>query len=181
MNAIFLLATASLVEQAQSTGRQFGFNTADFLAQVISFLLVAVLLRALAYKPIVAMLEERRQRIAEGVANAEKIQQELARTQTERQEILKQANQQANHLVEEARAAALRLREEETRKAKMAAEQILAHAREASARERALARDELRKEIGRLVVATAAQVTGRVMTPEDQERLIAETARQLAA
>ena len=79
------------------------------------------------------MLEERRQRIAEGLANAEKIKAELARTEAQRLEVLAQANAQATKLIEEARAAAARVQEQETQKAIAAAEQIIAKAREAAA------------------------------------------------
>src|SRR3954470_20208613 len=102
-----------LMDLAKSTGEQFGFNTSLFVSQVISFLIVAFLLKKFAYNPIVQVLEERRQRIAEGLANAEKIKQELAQTEASRQQILNQANTQANKLIEEARAAAAKVQESE--------------------------------------------------------------------
>jgi F-type H+-transporting ATPase subunit b len=40
---------------------------------------------------------------------------------------------------------------------------------------------EMKKELGRLVVDTTAKVTGKVLTPDDQQRLSEETARQVAA
>ena len=51
---------------ARETGETFGFDLRIFLSQVISFVIVALLLRKFAYKPILGVLEERRQRIAEG-------------------------------------------------------------------------------------------------------------------
>jgi len=50
------------------TAREFGVDWPHFLAQVISFCIVAFLLQRFAYKPVVTILEERRQRIAEGLA-----------------------------------------------------------------------------------------------------------------
>src|SRR5205085_6473837 len=88
------------------TAKQFGVDWPHLIAQIISFGIVAFLLQRFAYKPVLAILEERRQRIAEGLANAEKIKTELARAETQRQEILTQANSQALKLIEEARAAA---------------------------------------------------------------------------
>ncbi len=127
------------------------------------------------------MLEARRQKIAEGLANAEKIKAELARTEAERRRILAEAGDQANKLIEEARAAAARVRAEETQKAIAAAEQILAKAREAAAQERVQMLAELKRHVGRLVVQTTATVTGKVLTPEDQRRLAEETEKQLSA
>src|SRR5688500_19386444 len=115
MTDFFLLAAAGggLGEIARQTGEQFGFNTSLFISQLISFCIVAFLLHRFAYKPILKVLEERRQLIEESLANAEKIKQELARTEAARQETLTQANNQANKLIEEARAAAAKVQEAE--------------------------------------------------------------------
>ncbi len=118
-----------------------------------------------AYKPILKVLEERRQRIADGLANAEKIKQELARTEAMRQEVLDKANAQATKLIEEARAAAARVQEQETQKAIAQAEQIITKAREAATLERQRMLTELKREVGALVVRTTAAVTGKVLTP----------------
>jgi len=165
---------------AADIAHQFGLNTPDFIAQVISFSLVALLLYKFAYHPILKVLEDRRQRIAEGLANADKIKAELERTEAARLEVLDKANSQANKLIEEARQAASRVREEETQKAIAAAEQIMSKAREAAAADHARMLTELKREVGRLVVQTTATVTGKVLTPEDQKRLAEETSRQLA-
>jgi F-type H+-transporting ATPase subunit b len=163
------------------TARDFGVNWEHFFAQVLSFSIVAFLLHRFAYKPILGVLEERRQRIAESLANAERVKAELASTEAARQEVLAKAGAQADKLIEEARAAAARLQEAETQQAIAAAEQILAKAREATAQDHARMLAELRAEVGRLVVDTTAKVTGKVLTLEDQRRLAEETNRQLAA
>ena len=163
------------------TARDFGVDWPHLISQIVSFLIVAGALVVLAYKPILNVLDERKRRIAEGLANAEKIKQELARTEAARQEVLNQANLQANRLIEEARAAAARVQEQETQKAIAAAEQIIAKAREAAAQDHARMLTELRREVGRLVVETTAKVTGKILTIEDQRRLAEETNRQLAA
>src|SRR6266542_751923 len=183
MNQCILFAgiASDLAETARSTAEKFGFDWAHFGAQVINFLIVAVALTVFAYKPILNVLEERKKRIAEGLANAERIKQELARTEAARQDVLNQANLQANKLIEEARAAAARVQEQETQKAIAAAEQIIAKAREAAAQDHARMLAELKREVGRLVVETTAKVTGKILTVEDQQRLAEETNRQLAA
>jgi F-type H+-transporting ATPase subunit b len=163
------------------TARQFGVDWPHLIAQIISFAIVAFLLQRFAYKPVVDMLEERRQRIAEGLANAEKIKAELARTEAQRLEVLAKANDQANKLIEEARAAAARVQEQETQKAIAAAEQIIVKAREAAAQDHARMITELKREVGRLVVQTTATVTGKILTPEDQKRIAEETAKQVAS
>ena len=84
-------------------------------------------------------------------------------------------------MIEEARAAAARVREQETQKAIAAAEQIMVKAREAAAQDHDRMLAELKREVGRLVVQATATVTGKILTPEDQRRLAEETAKQVAA
>lgn len=170
-----------LAKNATDTAQTFGLDWPHFIAQVISFSLVAGLLFKFAYKPILTVLEERRQRIADGLANADKIKAELARTEAMQREVLDKAHIQATKLIEEARAAAARVQEQETQKAIAQAEQIIAKAREATALERSKMLTDLRREVVTLVVRTTTQVIGKVLSPEDQQRLSEETRRQLAA
>jgi len=167
------------MDQINEIARTFGVDWTHLISQVISFSIVCVLLYFFAYKRVLTMLEERRQRIAEGLANAEKIKAELARTEAQRLEVLTQANAQAAKLIEEARAAAARVQEQETQRAIATAEQIMAKAREAAAQDHARMLVELKREVGRLVVQTTATVTGKILTAEDQKRLAEETARQV--
>ncbi|HET7625426.1 MAG TPA: F0F1 ATP synthase subunit B [Verrucomicrobiae bacterium] len=172
---------SDLAEMGRKTAQTFGVDWSHFIAQAISFCIVAALLYFFAYKRVLTILETRRQRIAEGLANAEKIKAELQRTEAARLEILNKANAQANQAIEEARAAAAKVQEQETQKAIAAAEQIIAKAREAAAADHARMLAELKREVGRLVVQTTATVTGKVLTPDDQKRLAEETSKQLAA
>src|SRR5215470_18098756 len=165
------------MDQINDVARTFGVDWPHLAAQIISFSIVCVLLYKFAYKRVLTMLEERRQRIAEGLANAEKSKAELAKAQEQRQEALNQANAQAYKLIDEARAAAARVQEQETQKAIAAAEQIIAKAREAAAQDHARMLAELKREVGRLVVQATTTITGKILTPDDQRRLAEETAK----
>jgi F-type H+-transporting ATPase subunit b len=180
MHALALQAVAESGGQIGEVARTFGVDWTHLGAQIISFGIVCAVLYALAYKPILRILEARRQQIASGLANAEKIKAELARIEVERQNVLMKADGEGKRLIEEARAAAARVQTEETQKAIAAAEQSLVRAREAAERDRAQMLAELRREVGRLVVQTTATVTGKVLTTEDHRRLAEETARQLS-
>jgi len=96
-------------------------------------------------------------------------------------EVLEKANAQATKLIEEARAAAARVQEQETQKAIAQAEQIITKAREAAALERQRMLTDLKREVVGLVVQVASTTTGKILTAEDQQRLAEETRRQLAA
>ena len=178
---IATLLAASALDSARETLETFGWNPWMFLSQVVSFVIVAWLLRWYAYKPILAILEERRQRIAEGLLNADKIKQQLAEAEKRYAEILAKANAAAEKMIEEARESASHVAERKQQEAVAAAEQIMAKAREASAIEHERTMIELKHELGRLVVDTTAKVTGKVLTPEDQRRLQEEAARQLVS
>lgn len=177
----FLAAAAEPGNPVEVIAKQFGVTWQLLISQIILFVIVALALKKFAYGPILKMLDERKQRIAEGLANADKIKTELARTEAARLEILNAANTQANKLIEEARAAAGKVKDVETQKAIAEAAQIIAKAREASALEKAAELAKLRREVGRLVVQTTTQVTGKILTTEDQQRLAEETTKQLAA
>jgi F-type H+-transporting ATPase subunit b len=181
MDALALQTVAESSGQIAQVARTFGVDWPHLAAQIVSFGIVCVVLYGFAYKPILRMLEARRQQIATGLAHAEEIRNRLAQIEGERQHVLMKAAVEGRQLIEDARTAAARVQAEETRKATAAAEQILARAREAAARNRARMLAELKREIGRLVVETTATVTGKVLTAEDHRRLAEETARQLAA
>src|SRR6266481_830007 len=181
MKMMIAAATSGgIVDMLRDTADTFGWNPWLFLSQVISFAIVALLLRRFAYKPILAVLEDRRRRIEEGLINADKIKKELAEAEKRYQEIVAKANADAQKMIDEARESSSHLAERKQQEAITAAEQILAKAKEAAALEHERQMQTLKRELGRLVVDTTAKVTGKVLTPEDQKRLQEEAARQVA-
>src|SRR5712692_4853829 len=182
LSVLFLAqANTGILESARQTADTFGWNWQLFLSQVVSFCIVAFLLRRFAYKPILGVLEERRRRIEEGLINADKIKKELAEAEKRYAEILAKANADAQKMIDEGRESSAHLAERKQQEAVAAAEQIIAKAREASAIEHERTMEALKRELGRLVVDTTAKVTGKVLTADDQRRLQEEAARQLAS
>lgn len=180
MSLTILAAAGGFTDLVKDTAETFGWNLKLFLSQVISFVLVAILLRRFAYQPILNVLHERRERIAEGLRNAEKIKQQLAEAEKHHAEVLAKAHAEAQKMIDEARESSAHLADRKLQEAIVAAEQVMARAREASALEHERTMAELKREVGRLVVETTAKVTGKVLTSEDQRRLQEEAARQLA-
>ena len=181
MDVLALQTVAESSGQLAQVARTFGVDWPHLVAQIVSFGIVCTVLYTFAYQPILRMLEARRQQIATGLAHAEEIRKRLAHIEIERQQVLATADSDGRQLIEEARVAAARVAADEASKATAAAEQILIRAREAAAWERARMLDELKHEVGRLIVETTANVTGKVLTAEDHRRLAEETARQLVA
>src|SRR5207247_4269678 len=92
MNVMIAATTGGFTEMLRDTADTFGWNPWLFFSQVISFAIVALLLTRFAYKPILAVLEERRRRIEEGLLNAEKIKKQLAEAEQRHADILAKAN-----------------------------------------------------------------------------------------
>jgi F-type H+-transporting ATPase subunit b len=179
MIALLLLAEPNSGGQIQQIASTFGVDWPHLLSQIISFSVVCLLLHRFAYKPILKILDERRQQIAQGIADTEKIRTELAQAEAACRNIVLQANGHASKLIEEAHAAAGRVQDQETQKAIAAAEQILAKSREAAAQEHARMLAELKREVGQLVVQAATRLTGRILTSEDQRRMAEDTIERL--
>jgi F-type H+-transporting ATPase subunit b len=180
MNAFVFLIAAQSDSQIAQIARTFGVDWPHLGAQIISFSIVCAVLYKFAYRRILEMLEQRRQQIALGIANAEKIKAELDKTESQRLEVIAHAHTQGSKFIEEARAAAARVQQEETNKAVAAAEQIVKKAHEAAAQDHDRMLAELKRELGNLVVQATTTVTGKILTAEDQRRLAEETSKQIA-
>ena len=181
MLALLLQPPTEAVGQVERIARTFGVAWPHLIAQTLSFTVVCALLYWLAYRPILQMLEQRRQQIADGLANAEQVRAELAKTEAMRHEVLTKAHAEAKGIVRDARAAATRIEAQGAQQANATAQEILAKAHQATEREHALMLGDLKREVGRLVLQTTAVVTGKVLTADDQRRLAEESARRLSA
>jgi F-type H+-transporting ATPase subunit b len=165
---------------AAEIARTFGVDWPHLLAQMVSFSIVCAVLYRFAYAPVLRMLETRRQQIAQGLANTEKINAELAAIELKRRDVLVAAQVEATRIIAEARGAARRLADQEAQRAKTAAEHALARAREATEQERRRLLAEVRREATHLVIETTAAVAGKVLTEADQRRLTAEATAVLS-
>jgi F-type H+-transporting ATPase subunit b len=181
MNALVLLAQGNSGGPIEQIAGAFGVDWPHLIAQIISFSIVCAVLYKYAYGPILAMLEQRREQIKQGIANAEKIKAELDKTEAQRREVMAQAHTQGAKFIEQARAAAARLQQEESSKAIAAAAQIIAKAHEAAEQDHDRMLAELKREVGKLVVQATTAVTGKILTAEDQRRLAEETSKQITA
>jgi len=179
MSVLALMTQAESGGKLEAIARTFGVDWSHLTAQIISFGIVCALLYWLAYTPVLRMLAARREQIAQGLANTEKINAALAGIEAQRQGVLADAQAKAAAVIAEARAVAKQLHEQETRRARLSAEEIVSKARVAAAQEHARMLAELKREVSRLVIQTTAAVSGRVLTADDQARLSEETARHL--
>lgn len=150
---------------------KFNVNWLWFSFQLINFFLVIIVLKKFAFTPIIAMLEQRKMRIADGESKLKRIEIQLAESEERTAAALEKANNDAKRLIEEAKTSAAALTEEKSQEAIARAQSILAKAEAAAQSERNQLIAELKQDFGRLVVNTTASVTGKVLTEEDNKRI----------
>ncbi len=167
----FLAAAAEQPGAFETIKTTFGLHGAFFAAQVINFFLVVFVLKKFAFGPIQAILEQRRTRILEGEEKLKRIEKQLAESEATTAATIAKANEDAVRLIAEAKEGAVAFTEQKSQEAISQAQQILAKAEAAGNADRERISIELKREFGRLVATTTTQVTGKVLTPEDQHRI----------
>ena len=169
--------TTLLAVAAEHTGvletisKTFGLNWPFFIAQVVNFILVILILKKFAFGPVQAILEQRRTRIADGEEKLKRIEKQLADSEATTAAAIAKANDEAVRLINEAKQGANAFSEQKSQEAIAQAQQILAKAETAAKADRDRLTTELKREFGRLVAATTTQVTGKILTADDQKRI----------
>jgi F-type H+-transporting ATPase subunit b len=176
MEMITILAeTGGVAAELQAVGdklvSEFGLHGQMLVSQIIGFLIFAFLLKKFAFGPIQAMLDQRKSRIAEGEEKLKRIEKQLADSEATTAAAIAKANEEAVRLINEARDGAAAFTEQKAQEAIAQAQQILTKAEAAAQADRDRISAELKREFGRLVAATTAQVTGKVLTTDDQRRI----------
>lgn len=174
------LAAATQPNALETIKDTFGLHGAFFAAQVVNFLLVIFVLKKFAFGPIQAILEQRRERIAAGEEKLKRIEKQLADSEATTAAAIAKANEEAVRLIAEAREGAAAFSEQKAQEANSEAKQIRAKAEAAGNADRERISTELKREFGRLVAATTSQVTGKVLTAEDQHRINEEALSKVA-
>lgn len=166
-------------EDLANKAEAFGLDWTKLIAQTVIFVILFLLLKKFAFGPVLQILDERKKRIAESMENSEKIKAELEEAERTRAELIKKANGEASKLIEEAKTSADAIGSRKIQEATAQAESVIKKAREAAERDRDQMMNELRGEMGRLVVDTTSKVVGKVLTEEDRKRLQDEAVSQI--
>ncbi len=153
---------------------RLGINLGFLLFQIFNFTILALVLYALAYKPIVKMLEERKKKIAQGYEDAQVAAEARANAEKEAEKILAEAQAKAAEMVREATARA----EQAGREVIAAAETDAAKARDAALAEARQDRDrmlaDVRTQISTLAIAATQKLIGEALDEKKQHALIDE-------
>src|SRR5581483_11944040 len=154
--------------------QQLGVDWGKLLVQAINFLLLLYLLQRMAYRPLLRMMDQRRERIRNDLEEARRLREEAERTRNLYHEQLSRARDEARAILEEANNVSARIREQALLDAEAQNALLLQRAREEIEREKLAAVAELRREVADLVIMAASQVIGRSLDGQDQRRLVEE-------
>ena len=157
----------------------FGIQPLLLAAQMVNFLVLLYILKRLLYKPILKVLDERKQRIAKSLKNAEEIEKKLNEI-TERQdaEILK-ATKEGENIIKQAKESGLAIIEESKLKAEDIAKRMIEEAKNHIQVEKEKLRQEIRENLADLVVMAMQKVTGKILNKKDQKEMINKTIKTL--
>ncbi len=139
---------------------RLGINLGLLIAYTVNVVLLLVLLRAAAFKPITEMLEKRRERISEGLNKERRAEEALANAESEKQAALDQARAEAQQIINEARSRAKETENQLVSEAQDQARRIVERAEEEAAAERNMALSEMREQIVSLSLAAAGHLLG---------------------
>jgi len=152
---------------------------ATLIGQMITFTLLVWLTMKYVWPPIIAALEERKTKIAEGLAAAEKGQEDVRLAEKKAKSILKDAKEQSAEIISSAQKRANELVEESKLQARLEGERLLEAAKAQIEQERMQARESLRKEVSALALRAAEQILKEEIDKAKHQTILTKTAEQL--
>lgn len=167
-------------EAVESAGiGALGLDARALLFQIINFALLLWLLRRFAYKPIVSVLEARRQRIEESLRTAQTIEATRAALESEKHAVLTQAQQQAQAVVERGKQHAKELVAQAEAKASEKAEQLVAQAEAKIEQEVLAAQRGLKHEVVQLVALATEKIIEEKLDANKDTALIERALKEI--
>ncbi len=151
---------------------KLGINTAWFITQLVNFILILLILRALAYKPILQMLETRKRKIQESLEYADKVKADAAAQQKQYEQQIEQVRREAQQARESAASVAEKERERILAQARDEARQIVEQARGQLDYERKQMVAELREQVVNLSMLAAQRVIGASLDERRSRQLV---------
>lgn len=159
--------------------KTFGVQPILLAAQVVNFLVLLFLLKKFAYKPILNILDVRREKIALSLKQAEGIEKRLQAIEAEKDDKLKKATKEAQEIISEATKSGTQLIENARLKAAEDIKVLLKKNQDTMSRERDQLHQEIKKELADMVVSGLEKVAGKVLTEKDKKGLVAKTIQGL--
>lgn len=154
------------------------FN-ATLIGQSIAFIFFVWFCMRYVWPPLVKALDERQQKIADGLAAAEKAQRELAEADTQVALLLKQAREDARVLIDQAEKRGNQIIEDAKEQARIEGARIITAARADIAQQTSQAREVLRQQVAGLAVVGAERILGEHMDQAANSKLLDDLVAKL--
>lgn len=137
---------------------ELGFHWPSLVVYLVNFTILLVVLYKFAYKRILTMLDERSQKIADSLAEAEAVRQESSDARTQLEEQLAANRQEAQQMLEQARQVAENERQQIAEQARQEADSYLSNARIVIQQETDAAVQEVRQHFSELAITAAEKI-----------------------
>ena len=152
---------------------------ATLLIQTVVFVILGWVTMKFIWPPLIRAIDDRRDKIADGLAAAERGYKELQSANSEAQVIINDAREKALKIVDQANRRSGEIIEEARSTAMSEGQRLVSDARQEAALEQARARDQLRRDVGTLAVAGASRLLQREIDPKAHADLIEQLAREI--
>ncbi len=155
-----------------------GIALPQLITQLLAFLILIYLLQRFAYRPIVNALDARAKRVHDSMEQADRIERQLAETETRNQEILAEARRESQTIIANAREIGDRQIEQARQVAHEEADKQLQQSLVQLRAETQQAREQLRQDYADLVIKAASRVVRQELDPQKHLQLIDSTLRE---
>lgn len=159
--------------------KDFGIQPILLAAQIVNFLVLLYLLKRFLYKPILKVLEERKEKIAESLKNAQEIEKRLLKTEEDKEKVLNKAALESKKIVEAATKSADQIIKDAHLKATEDMQAIVEKGKATIKLEGIKMQQATRENLAELVATALTKVTGKVINKKEQKEMIEKTVRQM--
>ncbi|HEV7138223.1 MAG TPA: F0F1 ATP synthase subunit B [Steroidobacteraceae bacterium] len=149
------------------------------IIQMIVFALLVWATMHYLWPPLMRAVEERQKKIAQGLAAADRGEQELQQARQGAEAILREARERAGQIIDQAQHRANDIVEQARVSASQEGQRLVASAQQQIGLEASRARESLRREVGEIVVAAASKLLEREIDPSAHQDLISKLAAQI--
>lgn len=159
--------------------QKLGVDWKLLLAQIVNFTVLLTVLTIFVYRPLLRVIDERRERIRKSMEDAEHIAHEKEAIAKARQEALRKIDQECGAFLEKAKNDAERLKADILHAADTEAKHLLTKGHEQLRSERAQALQDMQKSLTASILQITEKILEREFSPHDQERVLTKIERSL--
>lgn len=154
---------------------KLGITWPLLISQIVNFLILIFILRAILYEPVLKMLSQRRDRIAESVRDAERVAAAAQEAEAEKAKVLDVARREAQEIRSQASRDAEKIAQDIRSRADQEATEIRIKAQEDAEKQLSVAMADANKQITELTILATEQLLGRELAKKDEQaRFVAE-------